>query len=65
MSPPSEEDKAQIYVEGKRKMVESFVRWCKRGDVGLSQTIKVENVEDEFATGMYDDFYVDTGRKGD
>ncbi|KAL7513871.1 hypothetical protein ACHAXN_011185 [Cyclotella atomus] len=65
MSPPSEEDKAQIYVEGKRKMVESFVRWCKRGDVGLSQTIQVENVEDEFATGMYDDFYVDTGRKGD
>jgi acylphosphatase len=65
MSPPSEEHKAEIYVEGKRKMVESFVRWCKRGDVGLSQTIKVDNVADEFATGMYDDFYVDTGRKAE
>ena len=43
-------------------MVEGFVRWCKRGDIGLSQSIKVESVVDEFPTGLYDNFYVETGR---
>ncbi|KAL3827617.1 hypothetical protein ACHAXA_000490 [Cyclostephanos tholiformis] len=63
MSPPDEDTKrAEIYVEGKRKMVDGFVRWCKRGDVGLSQSIVVESVSEEFPTGMYDDFYVHTGR---
>eukprot|EP00956_Cyclotella_meneghiniana_P005757 scaffold7460_cov64-Cyclotella_meneghiniana.AAC.1 len=63
MTPPDGGDRAEIYVEGKRKMIESFIRWCKRGDVGLSQTIKVADVVEEFPTGMYDDFYCDTGRK--
>ena len=44
-------------------MVEGFVRWCQKGDVGLSQTIKVESVSDEDPTGLYDDFYVHTGRQ--
>ena len=39
-------------------MVESFCRWCKRSDVGLSQTITVSEVLEEDATGLYDDFYV-------
>ena len=43
-------------------MVDGFVRWCKRGDVGLSQSIVVESVAEELPTGMYDDFYVRTGR---
>jgi len=63
MSPPDESDeRAEIYVEGKRKMVDGFVRWCQRGDIGLSQKIEVESVADEFPTGLYDDFYVQTGR---
>ncbi|KAL3787837.1 hypothetical protein ACHAW5_000965 [Stephanodiscus triporus] len=62
MSPPDGSKRAEIYVEGTRKMVDGFVRWCKRGDVGLSQAIVVESVEDEFPTGLYDDFYVHTGR---
>lgn len=51
--------------QGKRKMVEGFVRWCQRGDaaIGLSQKISVDSVEDEFPTGLYDDFYVQTGRE--
>ena len=48
--------------QGKRKMVDGFIRWCKRGDVGLSQSITVEDVLDEFPTGLYDEFYVQTGR---
>ncbi len=43
-------------------MVDGFVRWCRRGDVGLSQSIVVESVEDETPTGLFDDFYVHTGR---
>lgn len=43
-------------------MIDGFVRWCERGDVGLSQKITVESVIDEFPTGMYDEFYVQTGR---
>ena len=48
--------------QGKRKMIDGFVRWCQRGDVGLSQAITVESVEEEDPTGLLDDFYVMTGR---
>jgi len=58
MSPPDDTDEAEIYVEGKRKMVEGFVRWCKKSDVGLSQVIRVADVVDEEPTGLYDEFYV-------
>jgi len=44
-------------------MVESFIRWCERGDVGLSQTSTVDSISEEEPTGLYEDFYVDTGRK--
>mmetsp|Transcript_4640 Transcript_4640/g.6033 ORF Transcript_4640/g.6033 Transcript_4640/m.6033 type:complete len:156 (-) Transcript_4640:228-695(-) len=62
MSPPEDTDTAEIYVEGKRKMVEGFIRWCAKGskNVGLSQTLEVVEVIDEDATGLYDDFYVKT-----
>ena len=63
MSPPSDDPSAvaEIYVEGKRKMVEGFVRWCQKGDVGLNQLSKVLSVSyDELPTGLYDDFYIDT-----
>ena len=33
--------------------------------MGLSQSIKVGDVVEEFPTGLYDDFYCDTGRKKD
>jgi len=62
MSPPDDSNRAEIYVEGKRKFVDGFVRWCERGDVGLSQQFTVDEVIDEFPTGMYDEFYVNTGR---
>ena len=39
-------------------MLEGFVRWCKKSDVGLSQQISVTDVIDEEPTGLYDDFYV-------
>lgn len=58
MSPPDDSKEAEIYVEGKRKMVEGFVRWCRKSDVGLSQVIQVTEVLDEDPTGLYDDFYV-------
>jgi acylphosphatase len=58
MTPPDDTDEAEIYVEGKRKMVDGFVRWVKKGDVGLSQVIRVDKVDDETPTGLYDDFYV-------
>jgi acylphosphatase len=60
MSPPDDTNMAEIYVEGKKKMVDSFVRWCERGNVGLSQVIKVKEVIDEEPTGLYDDFYIKT-----
>mmetsp|Transcript_127530 Transcript_127530/g.366885 ORF Transcript_127530/g.366885 Transcript_127530/m.366885 type:complete len:143 (+) Transcript_127530:109-537(+) len=60
MSPPDDTDKAEIYVEGKRKMVEGFVRWCQKGNVGLSQVVGVEEVVEEEPTGLYDGFYVKT-----
>ena len=49
-------------IKGKRKMVDGFVRWCERGNVGLSQKITVESVSEMEATGLFDDFYVPTGR---
>ncbi|KAL7441038.1 hypothetical protein ACHAXM_008272 [Skeletonema potamos] len=62
MSPPDGSKKAEILVEGKRKMVDGFIRWCERGNVGLSQKITVESIQEEEATGLFDDFYVPTGR---
>lgn len=53
-------DTAEIYVEGKLKMVDSFIRWCKRGDVGLSQVVSVSEVIDEEPTGMYEEFFCKT-----
>jgi acylphosphatase len=61
MSPPEVGvDTAEIYVEGKLKMVDSFIRWCKRGDVGLSQVVSVSEVIDEEPTGMYEEFFCKT-----
>ena len=61
MTPPDTSSKvAEIWVEGKRKQVDSFVRWCKKSDVGLSQVIAVTEVTDGEPTGLYDDFYVAT-----
>lgn len=58
MSPPDDASReAEIYVEGKRKMVDGFLRWCQKGDVGLSQVVKVIEVVDEEPTGLYDAFY--------
>ena len=62
MTPPDGSSKAEIVVEGKRKMVDGFIRWCKKGDVGLSQKVTVESITDEEPTGLFDDFYVPTGR---
>lgn len=64
MSPPEDTDTAEIYVEGKRKNVEGFIRWCERGSksVGLSQKFEVMEILEEDPTGMYDDFYAKTGR---
>lgn len=58
--PDSTSDKAEIYVEGKRKMVDGFVRWCQRGKVGLSQTIRVVEIIEEEPTGLYEGFYCKT-----
>jgi acylphosphatase len=60
MTPPDDTDTAEIYVEGRRRMVEGFVRWVKRGDVGLSQKASVKEVREEDPTGLYDGFYVKT-----
>ena len=51
-----------LSTQGKRKMVDGFIRWCKKGDVGLSQKVIVESITDEEPTGLFDDFYVPTGR---
>ena len=51
-----------LLAQGKRKMIGGFVRWCERGNVGLSQQISVESVIEEDAAGLLDDFYVQTGR---
>jgi len=65
MSPPEDTDTAEIYVEGKRKNVEGFLRWCQRGSkgVGLSQKLEVLEVIEEIPTGLYDGFYAKTGRQ--
>lgn len=61
MSPPDDRKEAEIYVEGKRKMVEGFVRWCKRSKVGLNQLTQVnEVVYGDEPLGLYDDFYCRT-----
>ena len=39
-------------------MVDGFVRWCKKSDVGLSQVIQVKDVVEESPTGLYDEFYI-------
>lgn len=54
--------RAEIYVEGKRNMIDGFVRWCQNGGVGLSQVIAVESVAEEAPIGLYDEFYVKTGQ---
>ena len=41
-------------------MVDGFIRWCRKGDVGLSQQATVKDVKDEEPTGLYDGFYVRT-----
>jgi len=60
MSPPDDTEEAEIYVEGKEKMVDGFVRWCKKSNVGLNQVIKVKEVIEEEPTGLYEEFYVQT-----
>jgi len=60
MSDPDDTDTAEIYVEGKRKMVEGFVRWCHLSGkkVALNQKITVTSVlYDDEPTGLYDAFY--------
>ena len=46
--------------QGKRNMVDGFVRWCQKGSqkVGLSQVLEVVEAVDEVPTGLYDGFYV-------
>ena len=46
--------------QGKKKMVDGFIRWCERGNVGLNQVIGVSEVLEEEPTGLYDDFYCKT-----
>jgi len=60
MSPPDDSAEAEIYVEGKKKMVDGFVRWCQRGNVGLSQVTTVKEIFEEDPTGLYDGFYAKT-----
>lgn len=58
--PDTTSDEAEIYVEGKRKLVNGFVRWCERGNVGLSQSLHVVDIIDEEPTGLYESFYCKT-----
>lgn len=61
MSDPDDSKTAEIYVEGKRKMIEGFVRWVKRGNVGLNQFTEVADVEySNEPSGMYENFYCKT-----
>lgn len=60
MSLPDGSDTAEIYVEGKRTMVDGFERWCRRGNVGLSQVTSIKDVIEEEPTGLYEAFYVQT-----
>jgi len=50
----------RYFIQGKRKMVDGFIRWCKRGKVGLNQITTVKEVAEESPTGLYDGFYVKT-----
>jgi hypothetical protein len=47
-------------MKGKRKMVDGFLRWCRKGNVGLSQVVTVAEVEEAEPTGLYDGFYAKT-----
>jgi acylphosphatase len=58
--PDPSSETAEIYVEGKSKLVEGFVRWCQRGKVGLSQTLTVLDIIEEEPTGLYESFYCKT-----
>lgn len=58
--PDPSSDTAEIYIEGKGKLVDGFVRWCQRGKVGLSQTLTVLDIVDEEPTGLYESFYCKT-----
>ncbi len=49
-----------IILKGKRKMVEGFIRWCEKGNIGLSQVVGVAEIFEEDPTGLYDGFYVKT-----
>jgi acylphosphatase len=60
MSPPDDTDEAEIYVEGKRHLVDGFVRWCRRSKVGMNQLVAVKDVLEEEPTGMYEGFYAQT-----
>jgi acylphosphatase len=46
-------DRTEIVVEGKRKAIDSFVRWCRKGP-GLAQ--RIEDVQVNFSdyTGIFD-----------
>lgn len=48
----------ESFLQGKRKMMDGFVRWCQKSNVGLSQRVSVSEVIEEDPTGLYDDFYV-------
>ena len=42
-------------------MIEGFVRWVKRGNVGLNQFTEVADVEySNEPSGMYENFYCKT-----
>eukprot|EP00591_Stephanopyxis_turris_P009904 CAMPEP_0195518774 /NCGR_PEP_ID=MMETSP0794_2-20130614/13646_1 /TAXON_ID=515487 /ORGANISM="Stephanopyxis turris, Strain CCMP 815" /LENGTH=64 /DNA_ID=CAMNT_0040647797 /DNA_START=476 /DNA_END=673 /DNA_ORIENTATION=+ len=63
MTPPDDSDSAEIYVEGKRKVVNGFVNWCRKADkkIGLNQVIKVTDVNlDLEPTGQYESFELKT-----
>jgi acylphosphatase len=61
MTPPDDTDQAEIYVEGKKKMVDGFIRWCEKKDnVGLNQITKVKEIIEEEPTGLYEEFYIAT-----
>lgn len=63
MTDPDDSKTAEIYVEGKRKMVEGFVRWCEKADkkIAMNQKITVDEISyDEEPTGLYEGFYCKT-----
>ena len=41
-------------------MVDGFLRWLKRSNVGLSQKIEVTDVTNEEPLGVYEEFYCKT-----